>query len=106
MLLLSCGHEVFVEHESQRALQHAMQERPDVCLLDIGLPGMDRNELAQSLRSRPETADATLIAVTGYGQEQDRERTAQSGFDHHLVKPIVVEKLMELLAGIRAKPVP
>lgn len=100
MLLASCGHEVIIEHESQRALERALRERPDACLLDIGLPGMDGNELARHLRASPEMADATLIAVTGYGQDQDRHRSAHAGFHHHLVKPIVIEHLATLLAGI------
>ncbi|WP_250475422.1 ATP-binding protein [Caballeronia sp. GAFFF1] len=102
-LLGSCGHEVIVEHEARRALERASQERPDACLLDIGLPDMDGNELARRLRERPETAEATLIAVTGYGQAEDRHRSAQAGFDHHLVKPIVMEQLAALLAGIGAR---
>ncbi len=103
MLLASCGHEVRVEHESRRALEHALLDRPDACLLDIGLPEMDGNELARHLRSRPETAGVTLIAITGYGQEGDRQRSAQAGFDHHLVKPILMEQLAELLAGIQPR---
>lgn len=102
MLLASCGHEVIVEHESRRALERALQERPDACLLDIGLPDMDGNELARHLRNRPETANVTLIAVTGYGQETDRQRSARAGFHHHLVKPVVMEQLATLLAGLRA----
>jgi PAS domain S-box-containing protein len=104
MLLECCGHEVMVEHESRRGLERALRERPDACLLDIGLPDMDGNELARQLRSHPETADVTLIAVTGYGQEQDRQRSIRAGFDHHLVKPIVMEQLAGLLAGLRASP--
>lgn len=103
MLLESCGHDVIVEHESPRALERAREERPDACLLDIGLPGMDGNELAGRLRASPETAGATLIAVTGYGQAQDRHRSARAGFDHHLVKPIVMDQLATLLAGIDAR---
>ncbi|KIG02942.1 hybrid sensor histidine kinase/response regulator [Caballeronia concitans] len=102
-LLASCGHEVFVEYEPRRALERAARERPNACLLDIGLPDMDGNELARRLRERPETADATLIAVTGYGQDEDRQRSAQAGFDHHLVKPVIMEQLAALLAGIDAK---
>lgn len=102
LLLTACGHEVIVEHESRRALERALQERPDACLLDIGLPEMDGNELARHLRSRRETAGIMLIAVTGYGQENDRQRSAQAGFNHHLVKPIVMEQLAELLAALPA----
>ncbi|GJH12778.1 PAS domain-containing protein [Caballeronia novacaledonica] len=104
MLLVSCGHEVSVENESRRALERALRERPDACLLDIGLPEMDGNELARNLRSRSETAGVTLIAITGYGQEEDRQHSAQAGFDHHLVKPIDIEQLTDLLATLSARP--
>jgi PAS domain S-box-containing protein len=101
MLLTACGHEVIVEHASLRALERARLEQPDACLLDIGLPGMDGNELARCLQSRPETAGITLIAVTGYGQARDQEEALSAGFRHHLVKPVDMEKLAGVLAGIR-----
>ncbi|HEV2612083.1 MAG TPA: PAS domain S-box protein [Noviherbaspirillum sp.] len=100
MLLESAGHEVFVEHGSKRALERAKAESPDVCLLDIGLPEMDGNELAQRLRAQPETADSVLIAVTGYGQESDRKYALAAGFDHHLVKPVDTNKLGEILKDV------
>jgi CheY-like chemotaxis protein len=87
-----------VEHSSRRALARAAEVHPDVCLLDIGLPDMDGTELARHLRTRPETADAMLVAVTGYGQESDRARTREAGFDHHLVKPIDLDRLQAVLA--------
>jgi len=98
MLLEVSGHEVMVEHSSRRALARALDAKPDVCLLDIGLPDMDGTELARHLRTRPETADAMLVAVTGYGQESDRARTREAGFDHHLVKPIDLDRLQAVLA--------
>jgi CheY-like chemotaxis protein len=76
--------------------------RPQICLLDIGLPDMDGNELARCLRSQPETATSVLIAVTGYGQEQDTKQSAEAGFDYHFVKPIDTNKLASLLARIHA----
>ena len=91
------GCRVIVEHSSEQALERAQAERPDVCLLDIGLPEMDGNELAARLRLMPETRDALLIAVTGYGQKQDRERTRGAGFDHHLVKPVDTAQLAQLI---------
>jgi PAS domain S-box-containing protein len=103
MLLEACGHEVFVEYESKRALERAQVERPDACLLDIGLPDMDGNELARRLRGLPETAPAALIAVTGYGQEQDRQRAFEAGFSYHLVKPVDMDKLAGVLAEIASK---
>ena len=74
--------------------------RYDAILLDIGLPEMDGNELAQRLRALPETADAVLIAVTGYGQQHDRETALESGFDHHMVKPVDAVELRSLLAEL------
>ena len=97
MLLEAGGHKVSVEHGSRRALERARIEAPQVCLLDIGLPEMDGNRLAQALRSMPETATAVLIAITGYGQESDRRRTLAAGFDHHLVKPVDTRKLAGIL---------
>jgi len=100
MLLTSFGHDVIVEHESRRALSRALLERPNACLLDIGLPDMDGHELARHLRRRPETAGATLIAVTGYGQVKDRQRSADAGFQYHMVKPVNIGQLTALLAHI------
>jgi CheY-like chemotaxis protein len=101
MLLEAMGHQVLVEERPGRALELARKTSPQVCLLDIGLPDMDGNALAQRLRAQPETAGAVLIAVTGYGQESDRERSFAAGFDHYLVKPIDTKKLYPILAGIR-----
>jgi PAS domain S-box-containing protein len=106
MLLEAGGHEVIVEHESLRALARAGDEAPDACLLDIGLPEMDGNELARRLRADPATAAMVLIAVTGYGQEQDRRAAFEAGFDHHLVKPVDLARLAGALAGVRRRPQP
>ncbi len=100
MLLEALGHQVMVEHGSRRALQRAGAEAPEVCLLDIGLPEMDGNELAQHLRAQPGTAKSVLIAITGYGQDNDRKRTLSAGFDHHLVKPVDTQTLIAILAEI------
>jgi PAS domain S-box-containing protein len=98
MLLEACGYEVMTEHDSLRALERAMQERPDAALLDIGLPEMDGNELARRLRADPRTRQALLVAVTGYGQEQDRRAALEAGFDHHMVKPVDLDRLASILA--------
>jgi PAS domain S-box-containing protein len=100
MLLEAGGHEVVVEHESLRALARARAEAPDACLLDIGLPELDGNELARRLRADPATAAMVLIAITGYGQEQDRRAAFEAGFDHHLVKPVDLARLAGALAGV------
>jgi PAS domain S-box-containing protein len=101
MYLETLGHRVFVEHASLRALACARRERPDVCILDIGLPDMDGKELARQLRAGPDTSGALLIALTGYGQEQDKIETRAAGFDQHLVKPVDAGKLAELLGQHR-----
>jgi len=76
-----------------KAIEAARAARPDVVLLDIGLPGIDGYELAVRLRGAPETRSACLIAVSGYGQESDRERSAAAGFDFHLTKPVEPARL-------------
>ena len=101
LLLAAHGHEVVIEHGSLSALARARSVAPDVCLLDIGLPEIDGRELARRLKAQPETAQAVLVAVTGYGQQQDREEALAAGFAHHLVKPVDFEALARLLDGVR-----
>jgi CheY-like chemotaxis protein len=103
MLLQASGHEVAVEHSSLGALARVRTALPDVALLDIGLPDLDGNELARRLRADPATAGIALVAVTGYGQEQDRRAALASGFDHHLVKPVDMERLEGLLAEVAGR---
>ncbi|BDT61031.1 hypothetical protein MasN3_45250 [Massilia varians] len=101
MCLEAAGHAVMIEYGPQQALARARTGQPEVCILDIGLPGMDGNELARRLRAAPETSNATLIALTGYGQEQDRQSAIAAGFDHHLVKPVAAPDLLALVAKAR-----
>ncbi|HEX4388094.1 MAG TPA: response regulator [Steroidobacteraceae bacterium] len=93
LLLDGIGHQVAVANDGNAALATARSFRPDVVLLDIGLPGMDGFQVASALRALPETSRAHLIAVSGYGQDKDRARSAQAGFDLHLVKPVDPGKL-------------
>jgi two-component system, sensor histidine kinase len=93
LLLGGIGHQVTVVTDGSEAVAAARAFRPDVVLLDIGLPGMDGFQVASALRALPETSRAHLIAVSGYGQEKDRARSAQAGFDLHLVKPVDPGKL-------------
>jgi PAS domain S-box-containing protein len=104
MLLEMEGHSVAVEHEPMRALAKAAEFLPDACLLDIGLPGMDGYELARRLRGTASTANATLIALTGYGNKYGRETSVSAGFDHYFVKPAKTCELMAVLAGVRPLP--
>lgn len=102
LYLESMGHQVSIEHSARLAIGRAKLEKPDVCILDIGLPEMDGNELARRLKAEPETARAFFIAVTGYGQEHDRLKTMAAGFDRHLVKPVDVSSLAGMLDQRRA----
>jgi CheY-like chemotaxis protein len=102
LLLQLQGYPVSVEYDAQAALARAAREAPQVCLLDIGLPDIDGYELARRLRALPAGAGAVLIALTGYGQEQDREKSRLAGFDHHLVKPVHIEQLTAILSRIEA----
>jgi PAS domain S-box-containing protein len=97
MLLEASGYEVSSENGSLAGLKRALAELPDVCLLDIGLPEMDGYELARHMRAAPELAHATLIAITGYGQLEDKQKAFAAGFDHHLVKPVNTAELTALL---------
>jgi signal transduction histidine kinase len=98
LMLKTVGHQVIIEYGAKSALDVARTELPDACVLDIGLPEMDGNELARRLRARPETAKILLIALTGYGQARDREEAMAAGFDHHMVKPVDMAKLTDVLA--------
>ncbi len=93
------GQEVRVAHDGPSALGCAEEFRPEVVLLDIGMPGMDGYEVARRLRARPESARALLVALTGWGQESDRQKSRQAGIDHHLVKPVEPETIREILAA-------
>jgi signal transduction histidine kinase len=99
MLLRLWGHEVRVAYDGPSALRLAEAERPEVVLLDIGLPGMDGYQVARRLRERSGGARQLLVALTGYGQGEDRRRSQQAGFDHHLVKPLDPDELQRLLTA-------
>lgn len=96
-LLSLLGAETEVVYSGYEALRKISSYRPSVVLLDIGMPGMDGHEVARRIRRKPEYRDVTLIAMTGWGQEQDRSRTQAAGFDHHLTKPADVNVLASLL---------
>jgi signal transduction histidine kinase/ActR/RegA family two-component response regulator len=97
LLLEALGHDVAIEHEAQRAIERARVEAPQMLFLDIGLPDLDGYELARRLRAMPETAEAVFVAVTGYGQPDDKRRARQAGFDHHVVKPVRLDAILGLL---------
>jgi CheY-like chemotaxis protein len=97
MLLRQMGHEVQVVNDGAEAVGVARSFRPDIVLLDIGLPGMDGYEIAGRLRALPETSSARMIAVSGYGQQKDRARSQAAGFDRHMVKPVDPAQLTEVI---------
>jgi two-component system, OmpR family, response regulator len=98
MLLEALGHEVRTEHDGPRALASIDDFRPDVVVLDIGLPGMDGFQVAREMRRRPVTKNVLMLAMTGYGSDADRQSAKDAGFDHHLTKPVSIVDLEALLA--------
>jgi CheY-like chemotaxis protein len=102
MLLRLKGHQVFFAHDGQTALELAAREQPAIIFLDLGMPVMDGYEVARRIRSNSALADVKLIALTGWGQPDDRRRTASAGFSDHLVKPVdltAIEALLDTLSA-------
>jgi len=103
--LSAMGYEVLIEHEAHQGLLRARSGAVSACLLDIGLPDFDGFELARRLRAEPNTATALLVAITGFGQPQDAAKARAAGFDHHFVKPVDMDKLLEVLRHSRSATV-
>jgi CheY-like chemotaxis protein len=99
-LLSLLGHRVQVAHDGPTGIVAVREFRPHVVLLDIGLPGMDGFEVARRLRADPDVA-AVLVAISGYGRDEDRVTAREAGFDHHYVKPVEFATLRNLLHSIR-----
>jgi CheY-like chemotaxis protein len=99
LLLQETGHRVRVAYTGPTGLAAAIDFRPDVVLLDIGLPEMDGWQVAERIRQQPSLQDVLLIAITGYGQSSDRQHSQRAGFDHHFVKPVDFGKLRQILAA-------
>lgn len=99
MLLQFLGAEVDVVHDGPAALAALETRRPAVVLMDIGMPGMDGYQAARLIRQQPRFNDIMLIALTGWGEEEDRHRAHASGFDHHLIKPVDINALRTLLTA-------
>jgi len=102
ILLRLHGHHVRIAYGGEQALTAVAAEKPDLALLDIGMPGMNGYEVARQLRDRHGTGDLTLVALTGWGQEQDRRRSKEAGFDHHLTKPVELATLQAVLESCAA----
>ena len=104
MLLESAGFSVALAHDADAALARAAEIRPEIVLMDLGLPGQDGYQVAARLRGRPENADVTLVAISGYGPGHMGGRSREVGFDHHLVKPVDCVALLHLLTEtVRAR---
>lgn len=99
MLLQALGHDTRVVHDGIEALEEAELFQPDIVLLDIGMPRLDGYETARKMKSRPWAAATRIVAVTGWGQETDRQRAKEAGFDRHFVKPVNLEALKELVSS-------
>jgi len=102
MLLQIDGHETYAAHDGRAALAALEAHRPDVALLDIGLPGLNGYEVCKQVRAQAWGRDMVLIALTGWGQEDDRRRSREAGFDDHLVKPVDYAALVTLLRSLSA----
>jgi CheY-like chemotaxis protein len=100
-----CVHETRLAFDGPSALAAADEYMPDIVMMDIGLPGMSGHEVAEAVRLRPWGRNVTLIAITGWGQAEDRAMSKQAGFDHHLVKPVAFDTLSELLTRRVVAPV-
>jgi CheY-like chemotaxis protein len=96
------GHEVKIAFDGVSALAAAQSFKPDMILSDLGLPGMDGYELASRLRQEPAFGRVVLVALSGYGREEDRQRSLQAGFDHHQAKPLDVAWLYGLVGRVAA----
>jgi PAS domain S-box-containing protein len=105
LLLKAIGHEVFTEYTATKGIDRIRETKPEVMLLDIGLPDIDGKDLARRLRTMPEGAKTVLIAVTGYGQEHDKKESSAAGFDYHFVKPVNIGELSTLLTSLSAQKV-
>lgn len=103
MMLVSWGETVRTANDALAALAAAAQFRPDVVLLDLGLPSLHGFDVARRLREQPGAAGTPIIAITGWGQEADRQGSRAAGIQHHLVKPVNPDYLRDLLGGIPAR---
>ena len=104
MLVKESGHDVRTAYDGSTVLEAALDYRPNVVLLDIGLPGLNGFEVAKQLRQQPALRNAVLVAMTGYGGESDLQLSFEAGFDHHLVKPGDFAKVLQILATVSELP--
>jgi CheY-like chemotaxis protein len=102
--LLEMGdHEVLVVHDGEEALQTARRSMPDVMILDIGMPRLTGDRVARAVRGEPWGGRVLLVAVTGWGEPEDKERASAAGFDHHLTKPIDIDVIERLIGDFAVR---
>lgn len=101
MMLRLMGNEVRTAHDGLAAVEVADAYRPEMILLDIGLPKLNGYDACRRIREQPWSNGTVIVALTGWGQEEDRRRSQEAGFDHHLVKPVEVDNLTKLLAHVK-----
>ena len=104
-LLERMGQQVRTATDAAAAMESVHAERPDLVISDIAMPKIDGYELARRLRKEPGLEGLLLVALTGYGQDSDKQRAKEAGFDYHLVKPVSLEALEDLLSSLPAPPV-
>jgi CheY-like chemotaxis protein len=102
-LLEMSGHEVLIANDGEEALQTARQALPDALILDIGMPRLTGDQVARAVRGEPWGERVFLVAVTGWGEPEDKQRAGAAGFDHHLTKPIDLDVLERLLVDFAAR---
>ena len=100
LMLKHRGHEVVAVYDGLQAVEAMETFQPDVALLDLGMPKLDGYQAAQRIRDNPECRGVVLVALTGFDQEEDRQRTREAGFDAHLAKPVDIDALEKLLDGL------
>jgi CheY-like chemotaxis protein len=100
LLIQALGHESRMTHDGLSAVEAAKHYRPNLVLLDIGLPGISGYEVAKQLRQQATLEDSVLVAVTAWSQNEDKRRAAEAGFDHHLVKPADFGQLQQIVATV------
>jgi len=106
VLLEMSGHEVLIAHDGEEALKIARQATPDAMILDIGMPRLAGDQVARAVRSEPWGQRVFLVAVTGWGEPEDKERAGAAGFNHHLTKPVDLDELEKLLGDFAARRKP
>jgi CheY-like chemotaxis protein len=102
-LLVMLGHQTLIVHDGLEAVAAAKSFRPDAALLDIGMPRLNGYEVARRIRCDPACGSMKLIAMTGWGQEEDKRRAMEAGFDHHLTKPMEISAIEQILSTTPAQ---